>query len=460
MNIVQFKFVVLVLFIFSRIDSKMVEFPIKLKRLEKNKEKHSLRSRYLNTSLSENSILLNISEYLFFLETSIGTPPQKINPILDTGSFNLIVGDANSKVPFQNQFNMLESSTFINKGISFVQMYVSGTVKGIYGEDKVAIGNMEAVNFTFGLVQQAQFTSDEIIMDGIFGFGNNYSLNEIGPEQSIIQQMKNNKVIDKEVFSIQYLVTGLTPQSTLYVGDYHEDFKSTKTSYNGFCNCVQDITHNMYWSCSMKYILFGDVAHDEFPSKKISLKGNLIFDSGSNVCLMTSSAFSIFFEEFQPKGCREITDSSIKVIVCPSISSLSDISFVVNGYALKISKELIWTPVVNSETGTVEYLLLIYFYSGFADYLLGTQFFADYHTLFDREKQQIHFYSYKGLIGNFTEYTKDDIWDWSEHHHLIALLVIVILLLILILSIVYNLKCKSNNKSNQTELLIPGENII
>ena len=469
MNIFQSKFVVIIFLVFSRFHSKILEFPIKIQRLDKNKEKHPLRSRYLSSSLSENPIILEMWNNLFLLEISIGTPAQKFNILLDTGSLNLVIGDINSNVPFANKFNKSQSSTFTSNGIPFSQAYVSGTMSGIYGEDQVGIGDIKSVNLTFGLIQKSAFATDygDLKFDGIMGFGNTYNLNGIGPDQSIIQQMAKNKVIGNEVFSIHYLSSFSTnPESTLYVGDYHDNFTSAQPFHTGFCNCVQDILKVHYWSCSLKYILFGDIANNEFQSKKIPLKGNLIFDSGSNACIMPISAFSTFFEEYKQQKCIELVDYTEKYILCPSLSSLKDISFVVNGYALKIKKEVIFLPVKDIELGYSGYLLQIIFSSTFSDFLLGTQFFSDYHTLFDREKQQIHFYSYEGLIGNFTNYTKDGEWDWSEHYHLIALFVILILLLILIFAIIYNLTCKSKSKGkNKSEnegpkLLIPAENTL
>ncbi|GAO51747.1 acid protease [Saitoella complicata NRRL Y-17804] len=95
-----------------------------------------------------------------FVNVSIGTPPQSVQIVLDTGSSDLWVQSASSayckeataSCSTSGAYDNSSSSTYVYRDSGFNVAYVGGeSVEGDYATETVSIGNATVSNQTFGL---------------------------------------------------------------------------------------------------------------------------------------------------------------------------------------------------------------------------------------------------------------------------------------------------------------------
>lgn len=121
--------------------------------------------------------LTAIEQHNFYsVEVELGTPPQKLQLLLDTGSSDMIV--VSNSNPYctsttdcdtYGSFDSTTSSSFVPKGKNFKMKYADGTSStGEWGSDIVSLsngnGDMEEMDLTFGLATD----SDSM---GVLGIG-------------------------------------------------------------------------------------------------------------------------------------------------------------------------------------------------------------------------------------------------------------------------------------------------
>ncbi|PSN48261.1 Lysosomal aspartic protease, partial [Blattella germanica] len=115
-------------------------------------------------------------QYGYTTEIELGTPPQKVNVLVDSGSSDCWVGSSDlcSFLPdycaTHNVFNSKDSTTYeeIN-GTEFQIQYSVGGAKGTVGNDVIRFGS-EGIRVNFGTLKNATgkiFTNDG--MDGVLG---------------------------------------------------------------------------------------------------------------------------------------------------------------------------------------------------------------------------------------------------------------------------------------------------
>jgi C1A family cysteine protease len=112
----------------------------------------------------------------YYGTASVGTPPQTFNVIFDTGSSNLWV--PNKKVGLvgllKHKYDSSKSSTYVANGTEFKIQYGSGPVSGVWSEDTVSIGGLEAKSQLFAEVENAKGLGLAYGIgkfDGILGLG-------------------------------------------------------------------------------------------------------------------------------------------------------------------------------------------------------------------------------------------------------------------------------------------------
>ncbi|ORY96476.1 aspartic peptidase domain-containing protein [Syncephalastrum racemosum] len=153
----------------------------------------------------------------FLIEVAIGTPPQKFNVTLDTGSGTLWV--PSTDCPTTNcpneRFDGTKSSTLNMTSTSFSMQYGIGSLNGTYARDTVAIGNLSVSDQVFGLAtttadilttsssSSASSTSEDY-SNGILGlaFPGINAVRGYTMDVPFVANLISNKVIKEPVFSI------------------------------------------------------------------------------------------------------------------------------------------------------------------------------------------------------------------------------------------------------------------
>jgi len=112
----------------------------------------------------------------YFVNITIGTPPQEFLVVPDTGSSNLwVYAHECHSIPCMTHdtFNASKSSTYKKDGQDFVIQYGSGGVTGIVDQDDAALGSGTAM-MSFGAVNKVSGPTFYVSkMDGIIGLAYN-----------------------------------------------------------------------------------------------------------------------------------------------------------------------------------------------------------------------------------------------------------------------------------------------
>lgn len=172
-------------------------------------------------------IIIGNAQILYFINVTIGTPPQPFTLQLDTGSSDIWVPSAKSDICTQRRracrlgaFDSSASRTFVDLLRNAFQIqYVDGSqIQGDYIADVLAIGDSVTLqNMTMGLATQASRGL------GIMGIG--YSAGEsivaLDPNAiypNVIDQLVNQGVISSRVYSLYLNDLGADSGNILFGG--------------------------------------------------------------------------------------------------------------------------------------------------------------------------------------------------------------------------------------------------
>lgn len=143
------------------------------------------------------TVLDIISNQRFYYTTDvlIGTPAQKQNLLLDTGSADTwVFGTGN------NAFDSTKSSTYHSNGTNWNIQYGIGTASGNWGTDKFKIGGAEVNSLSIGTATRAQQVNQ-----GIIGLGRKQAevTNKQGSTyENLPLRMKSEGIISTAAYSM------------------------------------------------------------------------------------------------------------------------------------------------------------------------------------------------------------------------------------------------------------------
>ncbi|KAI8390986.1 aspartic peptidase domain-containing protein [Radiomyces spectabilis] len=151
--------------------------------------------------------LLNEWGREYVIEVGIGTPPQKFNVTLDTGSFDLWVpsSDCSSIICPYKRFDHAKSSTYKPTSQPFEITYGIGEATGTYALDTITVGTLSQANQPIGL---AKYTKDILGVssdqqsNGILGLGFPVPGITMPNTTTFMFSLVENNAITEPVFSI------------------------------------------------------------------------------------------------------------------------------------------------------------------------------------------------------------------------------------------------------------------
>ncbi|KAG2225245.1 hypothetical protein INT45_001468 [Circinella minor] len=153
--------------------------------------------------------LFNAAGREFLIEVDIGTPAQRFNVTMDTGSATLWVPSTDCsmlKCPYE-RFNASQSSTLNQTNTGFQIEYGIGMANGTYAMETVSVGGLTVTGQAVGLANETDDilgTFTEGYSNGIMGFGFP-SMNAFrGYSQDIpfVFNLVNNNLIPEPIFSV------------------------------------------------------------------------------------------------------------------------------------------------------------------------------------------------------------------------------------------------------------------
>jgi Eukaryotic aspartyl protease len=166
---------------------------------------------HLHPRADSAEISIGNEKILYFLNVTIGTPPQPFSLQLDTGSSDIWIPSSESNVCIQSSkacqlgaFDSSASSTFVDVGPNAFQIeYVDGSnTQGDYIADVLSMGDSVTLqNLTMGLASTA---SEDFGIMGV-GYPAGESIVDLDPTAvypNIIDEMVNQGVINSRAYSL------------------------------------------------------------------------------------------------------------------------------------------------------------------------------------------------------------------------------------------------------------------
>jgi hypothetical protein len=355
-----------------------------------------------NIFLEDEFSLKRVRSFLYSINFYIGTPSQKFEAVLDTGSFITWVMDkeiiSKHKYDEQTKYECHKSTTCYPNGKNFTIQYVTGNASGYLIEDIISLNSAATSEVVYPMTFLSAFYVADLGSDfnGLIGLGKgNDSVDE---RFSIVKYFYDNKLIDKKIFSLKSSGSG----GKFYLGDFHSDFNK------GFakCNTVNKGKYKDFWGCRLSYILIGETDGENFFTNSHKANKLALIDSGSSGIIAPFTVFPIFkayFEKLiEEKKCAWHFARQI-LFTCNIDTNFEDLPpayFVLNGYGLKLPAKELFNKYEDEF-----YAFVIMFDSEIKFWIIGQPIFMKYHVLFNTEENSVGF---QGEFENFRQFTTDD----------------------------------------------------
>ena len=321
---------------------------------------------------TEGGTTLN-ANLLFLGNIKVGSSKQSFNLVLDTGSIILwvpIVGSDDQSDSIKNHYDPNLSTTKEYTKEPFEVQYGTGYCKGYYYKDNINyIGNNNFV-VKFGAAQTTEFEVDGA--DGIIGLSHYYSDESL----SFIYMLKKYKVIDSTVFSFKFEGSLSVGMSGKLILGKHKDFSSSDA-----VTCPLINSAKTFWACEVS--TFG--IKNSYSKIESTQSCNIIFDTGTNIIMLPLAYYNDLRKDINKLGCSFVlTDDRSSYQIKCSYDYLVDFRFKINGNVLIVPSGLTFYKTYNG------YLSRVVFNGDY--YIIGSPFFLAFHTLFDKENEELHFY--------------------------------------------------------------------
>ena len=302
---------------------------------------------------------VNVKDYMnaqYFIETSVGTPPQTFTVVPDTGSSNLWLYSQHCwSLPcwYHPKYDSSKSSTYEKDGQTFDIEYGSGSVGGTVSQDIARIGDIEA-KMGFGEITKVSGMSFYVSqMSGILGLA--YDTISVDGLKTF---MDNASVTDKS-FSM-YLHANPEESYMVIPGMDSENWSTIDT---------HKVVEQKYWALQLDSVAQG--------TKKIDAsKYKAVIDSGTSLLV----------------GPKEVVTQLIDGIDvkkdCSNLDALPDMTFTIDNTPYVLTGK---DYVLNVQNQCLLGVQSMDFPEGFNYLILGDVFMRKYPTYFNLNDNTVSF---------------------------------------------------------------------
>jgi len=196
----------------------------------------NLRNKLASANGEDEEPLKDYSDTSYLGEVDIGTPPQKFQVVMDTGSANLWVASSQCTTTRscanKNQYDASKSSTYKSDNEKFSIQYGTGSCSGNMDTDTVTIAGVTVKNQPFGeATSMAAFFAGQT-MDGICGLAFQALAVDrvVPPVENMIQQ----NMLDNPWFTVWMKADGNVQGvdgGQITLGDYDTDHCSASCDW-------------------------------------------------------------------------------------------------------------------------------------------------------------------------------------------------------------------------------------
>lgn len=337
--------------------------------------------------------LFNATQVTYLFELDIGSPQQKVNVVLDTGSFELWVGPTCSTASTKDQVASCQnagsyvpskSNTAKDMGESTQLKYGKGAVAIDYYADNIAIqGSNSSVmkDVIFGLG-----TASEDLTYGIAGVGHGYGFNT--DYYNIVDELAINNVTNGRYFSVALASKDANNGGVVIFGGIDtKKFTGPLYKFNNLSPQTEGTSGKKgpwrYW------IQMDSVGITKPGASASSAYANsaqaIVLDTGSTLSYLPKSVISSLGVDM---GATQASDGTLAV-PCSVQSQSGTVDFTFSGITLKVPfREFIWeispnqcyVGVAPASSGTTA--------------LLGDSFLRSVYTVYDQDNQALYLAPY------------------------------------------------------------------
>ena len=338
------------------------------------KKREAIKYKY-NSDIGMSVPVHDYQNAQYYGEISLGTPEQKFEVCMDTGSSNLWVPSSSCSsfgCKLHSKYDSSKSSSYVKNGTDFKIQYGSGGVSGFLSEDTLNFGDDKVEGITFGEVTKESGISFVLSkFDGIFGLGwPSISVDGVEPP---VQQMVRQGLLKKGMFSF-YLAKESGEDGELLLGDYNDD------KFSGSISWVS-LNAETYWQVN-----FGGF---HFNGELIQNTKRAILDTGTSLLAGPK-------EDVQPIiqaiGARQVSPTVQEYQVdCNNIDSLPDLTFDLNGshFTLK-GEDYILVMEDKGKQSCILGIMPFAMPEGKEPlWILGDVFLRKYYSIFDIDNKRV-----------------------------------------------------------------------
>lgn len=338
-----------------------------------------LRPDSLPTFLSaDNQIALeNFWNQQFVGTIGIGTPPQYLTVIFDTGSGNFFVNSElceSRSCQSREAYDHELSSTFISLDLPLAVQFGSGLVRGILGNDTLLMGDIKIPGQNFA---EVTYESGSVFYYAKFSAIMGLGFNTLAHDATVpvFDHIVESKLLEWNVFAFYYSLIE-DDESELMIGDV--DYGK----FHGHIHWIPVTEDPYYWTVLVTDILFGH------KSTGLCKDGCLAaLDTGTTLILAPSDAVEIIYRKIE-NPCN--------------LNDMPDLVFVIDNkrYAIPATSYMISykrgrqeDPGVHSDLTPDQCYLAISSLDIAPPYgplwVLGNLFMHTYYVAFDRDQMSI-----------------------------------------------------------------------
>lgn len=315
-----------------------------------------------------------------FGNLTIGTPPQKVRVVFDTGSTTLWVAEG------PGGFQPEKSKSFHRSHNTEVSLsYGTGSASGSYGEDVVSVAGVMVPHQSFVGARSLSWSHDKDGFDGILGLGLGrqvaplHTIQQPGPPKNGPTELLGSLVaaglIAKDAFSFCFGSGADTPA------------EEAEVRLGGPCsNGAKDDFHQIP-------VVPASGPHWEVELDQFHWSGNAIFQHKSGAtALIDSGSYAIVISRatLAGHGHHEVPSSFASGTTVCDRSSLPTLGFELNGVVFELQPQDYGCDGVRVED------------AGPFPMVLGMVFLKKHVSFFDRAERQISIERPQSMIPQFT----------------------------------------------------------
>ena len=245
--------------------------------------------------------LIELSNYKnsqYIGKISVGSPPQEIKVIFDTGSSNFwVVSNRcySSGCIIQKSFDSTKSNTYKKQGDKVEVEFGTGKIEGSLCNDNVTLGDVIISNQQFGEIEVEEGDIfQQIKFAGILGlsFPSLSSIENIHP---VFDNIMDQRLLTKNWFSFYLTDNHESKNSELILGEPSNSFYIGEIEW-------YNVSDPSYWQLTMHDVLMDNIPMNMCSKNKDGLC-KLVIDTGTSIIAAPSSDAELLLRNIPDTDC-------------------------------------------------------------------------------------------------------------------------------------------------------------